>query len=163
MSDNHTYQPIGVIHTQFTSLKDTPVQGVFAPESRGKVEIFEEFAAGVKDLDTFSHIILLYSFHQSSDYELVSQPMLQDEPHGIFAMRHFNRPNAIGLSVVKLEKINGNLIEISGVDILDKTPILDIKPFIPMFDNRSNASNGWVKPPHMDDIKQETVKRSKQN
>ncbi len=89
--------------------------------------------------------------------------MLEDDPHGVFAMRINRRPNAIGFSIVKLEKINGNTIHVSGVDILDGTPVLDIKPFVAMIDNRPDASNGWVNPPHMEDIQNETSKRASGN
>ena len=156
--DKRIYQPIGIIHTEFRDKKDTPIQGVFAKGAKGKVEVFPEYANGLEDIEGFSHIILLYHFHRSDGYSLISKPLLEDEPHGIFSIRHFKRPNPIGLSVVKLERVRGNILEISEVDILDGTPLLDIKPFIPRFDNRSDAKSGWLSNPHLDMVKGESGK-----
>jgi len=152
------YSPIGFFHSRFNEPETTPVQGTFAPQTTGEVEIDEKYLEGLKDLDAFTHVILIYHFHRAQGYDLVSQPMLEDDPHGVFAMRVNRRPNAIGFSVVKLEQIEGNILYVSGVDILNGTPVLDIKPFVAMMDNRPDASNGWVKPPHMQDIKNETSK-----
>jgi tRNA-Thr(GGU) m(6)t(6)A37 methyltransferase TsaA len=152
------YTPIGIIHTKFVDTKNTPIQGVFAKDAKGEVEVFPEYAAGLKDIDGFSHIILIYHCHLSKGYSLISMPFLEDEQHGIFSIRHFNRPNAIGLSVVKLDKVRGNMLEISEVDIIDGTPLLDIKPFVPLFDNRPNARSGWLSDPHIDMVKGESGK-----
>ncbi|MDD2251999.1 MAG: tRNA (N6-threonylcarbamoyladenosine(37)-N6)-methyltransferase TrmO [Dehalococcoidales bacterium] len=157
------YSPIGIAHSRFTEMKNTPVQGAFAPQATGEIEVFEEYRDGLKDLDTFTHIILLYHFHLSQGYDLVSEPQIEDDPHGVFSMRVNRRPNAIGFSVVKLDRIDGNILHVSEFDILDGTPILDIKPFVNMMDNRPDASNGWVKPPHMEDIQNETSKRASGN
>ena len=152
------YRPIGIIHTEFRNKKDTPIQGVFAKDAKGKVEIFPEYAAGLKDIEGFSHLILIYHFHLSDGYSLISMPFLEDQPHGIFSIRHFKRPNPMGLSVVKLEEIKGNILEVSEVDVLDGTPLLDIKPFVPLFDNRSDAKSGWVSNPHLDMARGESGK-----
>ena len=152
------YQPIGIIHSGFRDKKDTPIQGIFARDAKGKVEVFSEYADGLKDLEGFSHLILIYHFHRADGYSLISKPFLEDEEHGIFSIRHFKRPNPIGLSVVKLESVRGNVLEISEVDVLDGTPLLDIKPFVPRFDNREDAKSGWLSNPHLDMVKGESGK-----
>jgi probable methyltransferase, YaeB/AF_0241 family len=152
------YQPIGIIHSGFRDKKDTPIQGIFARDAKGKVEVFSEYADGLKDLEGFSHLILIYHFHRADGYSLISKPFLEDEEHGIFSIRHFKRPNPIGLSVVKLESVRGNILEISEVDVLDGTPLLDIKPFVPRFDNREDAKSGWLSNPHLDMVKGESGK-----
>jgi tRNA-Thr(GGU) m(6)t(6)A37 methyltransferase TsaA len=138
-----TYEPIGIIHTPFKEQPGTPIQGAFAPDSKGEVEIYERYADGLKDVDGFSHLILIYHFHLAEGYSLTTKPFLDDESKGIFAIRHFNRPNHIGLSVVRLYAVRGNILEIGEVDIVDGTPLLDIKPYVPDFDNRPNVRNGW--------------------
>ncbi len=138
------YRPIGVIRSGFTEQADTPIQPVFS-RSDGRVEIYTEYAEGLLDLDAFSHIILLYHFNRAGDVELRRKPFLDgSRERGIFAIRHFNRPNPIGLSIVGLKAVRGNVLEISGVDILDNTPLLDIKPYIYPFDHRENVRSGWV-------------------
>jgi len=144
------YVPIGTIHTEFIRTEDAPIQGVFAEEAGGKVEIFSEYASGLKDIESFSHVILIYHCHLAKGYSLISRPFLDDKDRGIFSIRHFKRPNPIGLSIVKLERVVGNILEISEVDIINGTPLLDIKPFIPLFDNRIKANNGWVGSPGID-------------
>ncbi len=153
-----TYRPIGIIRTGFQDKKDTPIQGVFAKDAKGEVEIFQEYADGLKDIEGFSHLILIYHFHLADNYSLISKPFLEDEQHGIFSIRHFKRPNPIGLSVVRLESVRGNKLEISEVDIIDGTPLLDIKPFVPQFDHRANAKSGWLSNPHLDMVKGESGK-----
>jgi len=152
------YKAIGVIHSEFTDKANAPIQGTFAKDAKGTVEIFQEYADGLKDIEEFSHLILIYHFHLSNGYSLISMPFLEDEQHGIFSIRHFNRPNPIGLSIVKLENVKGNLLEIGDVDILDGTPLLDIKPYVPLFDNKPDAKSGWVSNPHLDMFKGEAGK-----
>ena len=152
------YRPIGVIHTEFRDKKATPIQGIFAKDAKGEVKVFSEYSAGLKDIEGFSYIILIYHFHLSNGYSLISMPFLEEEQNGSFSIRHFNRPNPIGISVVKLERVRGNTLEISEVDIIDGTPLLDIKPFVPLFDNRANAKSGWVSNPHLDMAKGESGK-----
>ena len=148
--DKIEYNAIGIIHSGFTDKKNTPIQGVFEKTAKGTVEIFPEYAEGLKDIIDFSHIILIYHFHLSNGFSLISTPFLEDVEHGIFSIRHFNRPNPIGLSVVKLDKVAGNVLDITEVDILDGTPLLDIKPLVPLFDNRPNAKGGWTERPDID-------------
>ena len=137
------YTPIGIIHSKFTDTKNTPIQGVFARDARAEVEVFPDYAAGLKDIQGFSHLILIYHFHLAEGRSLMTKPFFDKEKKGIFSIRHFNRPNPIGLSVVRLDKVRGNILEISEVDILDGTPLLDIKPYIPEFDHRHDVREGW--------------------
>jgi tRNA (adenine37-N6)-methyltransferase len=137
-----TLHPIGVIHSPFTDKKQTPIQPTRS-QALGTVEVFPEFLDGMEGLDGFSHLILLYIFDRSDGYSLRVQPFLDDRTHGIFATRYPYRPNPLGLSIVRLLKRNGALLEIEGVDVLDKTPLLDIKPYVPDFDLRLNARAGW--------------------
>ena len=138
-----TYEPVGIIHTPFKKQASTPIQGVFAPDSKGEVEVFPQYVDGLKDIAGFSHLILLYHFHLTNDYALQTKPFLDNESKGIFAIRHFKRPNHIGLSVVRLHAVRGNILEIGEVDMVDGTPLLDIKPYVPGFDNRDNVKDGW--------------------
>jgi tRNA-Thr(GGU) m(6)t(6)A37 methyltransferase TsaA len=139
-----TYRPIGIIHSEHTVAEKTPIQPVYAQGCKGQVEVFTEFVEGLRDLDGFSHIYLLYHFHQSSPrVKLIIKPFLQDIEHGIFATRASCRPNAIGLSVVELEKIEGRILHVINVDILDGTPLLDIKPYTAKFDLHDIKKNGW--------------------
>ena len=134
--------PIGVIHSPFTDKDRTPIQASRS-QAVGLVEIYPEFADGLQDIDGFSHIILLYAFHRSAGYSLRVKPFLDDQEHGLFATRYPNRPNPIGLSVVKLLGRQETALTVEGVDVLDETPLLDIKPFVPEFDLRSNIHIGW--------------------
>jgi tRNA-Thr(GGU) m(6)t(6)A37 methyltransferase TsaA len=134
---------IGVIHSEHTRAEDTPIQPAFAEGSPGTVEVFPEYAAGLKDIEGFSHIILLYLFDRAGQPVLVAKPFLEDAEHGVFAIRHPRRPNHIGLSVVKLIRREENVLVVENVDILDGTPLLDIKPFIPRFDVPEKARGGW--------------------
>ena len=138
-----TYEEIGIIHTPFTEKVNTPIQGIFAPDSKGEVEVFPKYAAGLKDIGGFSHLILIYHFHLAEDCSLITKPFLDKGKRGIFSIRHFNRPNPIGLSVVRLDKVKGNILEVGEVDILDGTPLLDIKPYVADFDIRQNVRQGW--------------------
>lgn len=135
-------RPIGVIHTPFTNKAQTPIQPTRSYAS-GQIEVFPEFANGLRDIDGFSHIILLYAFHQSTGYSLLVTPFLDDHSRGLFATRHPCRPNPIGLSIVGLLACRGNILDIEGVDMLDGTPLLDIKPYVPDFDMRTDLKTGW--------------------
>ena len=137
-------KPIGIIHTPYKEPKGIPIQGKFEKGVTGKVELFPEYKQGLKDIEGFSHIVLIYYFDRSKKEELLSKPFLEDEEHGIFAIRSPHRPNHIGLSIVKLEKVKKNVITFSEVDILDGTPLLDIKPYVSHFDSRENVKNGWL-------------------
>ncbi|MDY6911497.1 MAG: tRNA (N6-threonylcarbamoyladenosine(37)-N6)-methyltransferase TrmO [Chloroflexota bacterium] len=150
------YQPIGIIHTWFTQKEDTPIQGIFAKDARGEVKVFSEYTAGLKDVGGFSHLTLIYHFHLSEGYTLVAKPFMDDEERGVFSIRHFRRPNPIGLSIVKLDQVNGNTLRISEVDIIDGTPLLDIKPYVDQFDNRNDIKSGWVSNPHLEVVKEKS-------
>jgi len=150
------YSPIGIIRTPYTKREGMPIQPSGATGITGTVEVFETFAAGLKDLDDFSHIILLYYFHRSNGYNLKIVPFLDNKPHGIFATRAPNRPNPIGLSIVQLNKIENSILYIKNIDVLDKTPLLDIKPYVPDFDGQTGGRTGW-----MMDVQKKTVAEKK--
>jgi tRNA-Thr(GGU) m(6)t(6)A37 methyltransferase TsaA len=139
-----TYRPIGVIRSPFVDTEGMPIQPSGAQGVTGKVELEPEFADGLKDLDGFSHIILIYHFHLSKGQSLEVKPFLDDVPRGVFATRAPRRPNSIGISVVKLIRIEGQTLSIEDVDVLDGTPVLDIKPHVPEFDCRHGARIGWL-------------------
>lgn len=139
---DYLMRPIGIIHSPFREKDITPIQSSRSL-SKGQVEVFPEFGAGLLDLDAFSHIILLYAFHCSEGYSLMVKPFLDHQLHGLFATRYPCRPNPIGLSVVRLISIADNVLEIEGVDVLDGTPLLDIKPYVPDFDVRTDVKTGW--------------------
>ncbi len=158
-----TYKAIGIIHSCFNEQSSTPIQGVFS-DATGTIEIFPEYAEGLKDIEGFSHIFLIYHFHRALEHSLVQKPFLDgSRGRGIFATRHFNRPNHIGLSLVELTGVKGNVLEISGVDILDGTPLLDIKPYVRQFDIRDNVRSGWFDERRIDsmDVKSYTPKELK--
>jgi tRNA-Thr(GGU) m(6)t(6)A37 methyltransferase TsaA len=144
MDHQVTYSPIGIIRSPFKELKGTPIQPIGAKGIKGWVEIHEEFVAGLKDLEGFSHIFLIYHFHLSKGYSLEVKPFLDKSPHGVFATRATNRPNPIGLSVVRLIGIKGAVLEIEDLDVVDGTPLLDIKPYVPELDCRPADRIGWL-------------------
>ena len=161
MSSGHdvsfTVKPIGVIHSPFKSPGETPIQPSFAPGVKGTVELFGEYGEGLKDLEGFSHIELIYFFHRAGEVgttALLRKPFLDAEAHGIFATRHPARPNPIGLSVVRLVSVTGNSLEVEGIDVLDGTPLLDIKPYVARFDVRLDTRSGW-----MDQVGDQTARR----
>ena len=138
------YHPIGIVHSPHKVSDDTPIQAIF-DNSLGTIEVFEEYQAGLLDIEAFSHLILLYHFDRAQGAELVRKPFLDDKrDHGIFSIRHFNRPNPIGFSIVRLLSVDGPNLKIAEVDILDGTPIIDIKPYVYQFDHRDEVMNGWV-------------------
>jgi tRNA-Thr(GGU) m(6)t(6)A37 methyltransferase TsaA len=143
--DSFLCRPIGLIRTPFKTLENMPIQPSGAAGIRGTVELFPEFAEGLKDLDGFSHLILLYHFHESRGYKLTVTPFLDSKPRGLFSTRAPKRPNPIGLSIVRLIQIRGRTLDIENVDILDATPLLDIKPYVPEFDHQENCRIGWLK------------------
>ena len=142
--DVFQFRQIGVINTPFREKKGTPIQGYLAPESSGTVEVFPEYAEGLKDIEGFSHIVLLYCFHMSEGYKLLATPFLDDVERGVFAIRAPRRPNPIGLTTVRLAKREGNILHVSGVDMLDGSPLLDIKPYVPEFDHFDDIRRGWL-------------------
>jgi len=142
--DEIKYKPIGVIHSPFKEPKGTPIQPAGATGTCGTVEIYPEYAKGLKDIDGFSHLILIYHFHLSRRATLEAKPFMDDEKHGIFAIRGPSRPNPIGLSVVRLIKAEGRFLHIQDVDTVNGTPLLDIKPYVPEFDTREVKKIGWL-------------------
>jgi len=138
------FNPIGTIRSPFTDVAGMPIQPTGARGVRGTVEIFGKYAEGLCDLDGFSRIILIYAFHKCDDCQLTVTPFLDTTPRGIFATRAPCRPNAIGLSVVRLIGVQGRTLIIEDVDILDGTPLLDMKPYVPEFDAYPDASCGWL-------------------
>ena len=136
--------PIGIIHSPHKTKDECPIQPAYAANAVGRVEVYAKYAAGLKDIETFSHIFLIYLFDRSGEIELVRPTFLDDIPHGIYASRHPNRPNRIGMSIVRLLRREAHVLVVDGVDSLDQTPLLDIKPYIPKFDIIGSASNGWV-------------------
>ena len=144
MDKKITMIPIGIINSPYKQIKDMPIQGKFKPDVKAWVELKEEYIAGLKDLDEFSHAVIIYHFHKSEKTEIEGKPFLEDNRHGIFAIRSPHRPNHIGLSVIKIEKIGGNKLHFSEVDVLDGTPVLDIKPYVKQFDVRDNTVSGWL-------------------
>lgn len=134
---------IGVLHTPFMEKGTTPIQASRS-DAVGQAEIYPEYVEGLRDLDGFSHIILVYYFHLSENYALVVKPFLDDEKRGLFATRYPCRPNPIGLSIVKLVECRKAILYLRGVDMLDGTPLLDIKPYVPEFDTRSQTRSGWL-------------------
>ncbi len=142
--DGIVYHPIGVIHTPFKTPEGTPIQPPGGKENEGVVEVFPAFVEGLADIEGFSHIYLLYHCHRTSSYSLRVKPFLDDRKHGLFATRAPARPNAIGISVVRLLRVEENRLYIREVDIVDGTPLLDIKPYVPKFDIRAVEKAGWL-------------------
>jgi len=144
MHDNKIiFHPIGVIHSPHKVMSKTPIQPVFCSDIKGTVVLDAEYADGLKDLQGFSHIYLFYYFHQSQKTCLRLKPYLSDQEHGIFATRAPHRPNKLGMSVVRLMKIEDTILHVKDIDILDGTPLFDIKPYIQRFDSRENIRSGW--------------------
>ena len=138
------YTQIGVINSPFKELPNMPIQPAKAAGVQGSVEVFEEFRPGLQDLGGFSHIILLYCFHRSKGYKLQVVPFMDTQPRGVFSTRSPKRPNPLGLSVVRLLRIENEMLYIMNVDILDGTPLIDIKPYVPEFDVQTNIRTGWL-------------------
>jgi tRNA (adenine37-N6)-methyltransferase len=138
----HLLKSIGVLHTPFQTPEETPIQAIRS-QAEGWVEVFPEYEEGLEGIESFSHIYLLYILHRAHETRLTVQPFLDDCQHGVFATRHPMRPNHIGISVVQLLSREGCMLKVHGVDMLDGTPLLDIKPYVPDFDWRSGDKTGW--------------------
>ncbi len=149
-----TYKQIGVIHSEHTVAEKTPIQPVYAKGCKGHIEVFPEYALGLQDLEGFSHIYLIYHFHRSPQVKLIVKPFLQDIERGVFSTRQPYRPNAIGMSVVELIGREGNILRLDSLDILDGTPLLDIKPYTAKFDLHDVKKNGW-----QDDVDERTAQK----
>ena len=143
MTGEMTLKPIGTIRTPFPVNRGVPIQSSMS-DAIGTVEIDEEYVDGLESLDEFSHVILIYWFHRAQTTRLRVKPYLDEKPHGVFATRAPARPNRIGISIVELVRIDGAKIIFRGADMVDGTPLIDIKPFVPEFDNRPNATSGWL-------------------
>ncbi len=137
-----TLIPIGTIHTPFADTEKTPIQSS-RTQAHGTAEVAPELGKGLQDIEGFSHLILVYMLDRTAGYELLVKPFLDDVSHGVFATRYPRRPNPIGISIVRLLHRQGNLLEFEGADMLDGTPLLDIKPYIPEFDVRQASGIGW--------------------
>ncbi|SDP47122.1 tRNA (N6-threonylcarbamoyladenosine(37)-N6)-methyltransferase TrmO [Desulforhopalus singaporensis] len=137
-------KPIGVIHTPYTKLTNMPIQPKGAKQATGTVEVSPEYAEGLEDLDGFSHIYLLYSFHKAKKTALRVIPFMDENWRGVFSTRSPLRPNHIGMSVVELVGVDKTLILVRGIDVLDGTPLLDIKPYIAAFDEVKQSRSGWM-------------------
>ena len=138
------YNPIGIINTPFKSQEGMPIQPGGAKGIRGTVTMKRNLMEGLEDLDGFSHIYLIYHFHKSKSFTLKTHPFLDDKSRGVFSTRAPQRPNPIGISVVKLIRIEKNILEIENVDMLDGTPLIDIKPYVPDFDAQKADKVGWT-------------------
>ncbi len=136
--------PIGIIRTPHTDVKNMPIQPIAAEGVKGEIELLPEYTDGLKDIEGFSHITLLYHFHRIDGFELQVIPFMDDEKHGIFACKAPKRPNAIGVSTVRLISVQGNILHVEQVDMLNGTPLIDIKPFYPRYDNRDDVTIGWL-------------------
>jgi len=154
LNANIAYRPIGVLHSEHTVAQKTPIQPAYAKGCRGRAEVLPEFTEGLADLDGFSHIYIIYHFHQAAAAKLKVKPFMQDVERGVFATRSPARPNSIGLSVVELVRHEGNVLHLDGLDVLDGTPLLDIKPYVGRFDRVETTRNGW-----QDEVDEETARR----
>ena len=136
--------PIGIIHSPYKEDKDIPIQGTFKDKVEAWLELKNEYAGGLRDLNKFSHAIIIYYFHRSQREEIEGRPFLEQKKHGIFAIRSPHRPNHIGFSIIKIKRIKANKVYFTEVDMLDGTPLLDIKPYVKYFDSRANVISGWL-------------------
>jgi tRNA-Thr(GGU) m(6)t(6)A37 methyltransferase TsaA len=136
--------PIGIIHSPYKESRHMPIQGTFDDGVEAWLELKDEYAKGLKDLETFSHAIIIYYFHRSHREDVEGRPFLEKRKHGIFAIRSPHRPNHIGFSIIRIKSVTQNRVYFTEVDVLDGTPLLDIKPYVKYFDNRENAVSGWL-------------------
>ena len=144
LGDSVEYHPIGIIHSPYKKPQGTPIQPIAGAGNTAVIEIYPQYAEGLKDIEGFSHLILIFHMHLVKNSQLKVIPFLDTEERGVFATRAPGRPNPIGFSVVKFEKVEGNLLTVNDIDMLDGSPILDIKPFIPAFDVRQADRTGWL-------------------
>jgi tRNA-Thr(GGU) m(6)t(6)A37 methyltransferase TsaA len=138
------YRPIGIIYSPFKQPEGTPIQAIGGKGKKAEVEIFPEFVAGLQDLDGFSHIMLFYHCHLAQPYRLLVTPFLDDAKRGLFATRSPARPNPIGFSIVRLIRVAHQMLHVEDIDIVDRTPLLDIKPLVPEFDSCEVDRIGWL-------------------
>ncbi len=145
---------IGIVHSPHHRREETPIQPVFAGGVKGTVEVFPDYEEGLSDLEGFSHIYLIYVFHEETGFRLRVRPFLDDNLRGVFATRAPSRPNPIGLSILRLVRREGRILHVEDLDILDGTPVLDIKPYSARFDHRPGSSSGWL-----DDVDEGTARK----
>jgi tRNA (adenine37-N6)-methyltransferase len=145
-NDVYEFRPIGIIHSPLKEPAGAPVQGALAMDIEAQVEIFEPYREGLSDLGGFSHAMLIFFFNRSKGYKMKVIPYLDDQLRGLFATRAPRRPNNIGVTVVRLLEVGETGMRIAGVDMLDQTPLLDIKPYVPLFDEHEETSFGWLEP-----------------
>ncbi len=138
-----TYTPIGVVHSPFKEPKNVPIQASVSKDTEGTIEIYPQYTQGLSDLEGFSHILVFYHFHLAKFSSLTVKPFLDDKTHGVFATRSPARPNRLGISALRLTKREANILHVADLDILDASPVLDVKPFVPEFDCRQPTSVGW--------------------
>jgi tRNA-Thr(GGU) m(6)t(6)A37 methyltransferase TsaA len=151
------FRPVGVAHSRLSTAGAPPFQSVFSQEE-GEIEVFPEFREGLKSIEGFSHLIILSCFDRATHKALTEKPLTDGVvSHGIFACRHFNRPNPIGLSYMTLVNVNGCKLTLKGMDLLDGTPVLDIKPYVPAFDSIPEAASGWVSEEHIRRIRETSI------
>ncbi|MCK9630666.1 MAG: tRNA (N6-threonylcarbamoyladenosine(37)-N6)-methyltransferase TrmO [Methanoregula sp.] len=152
------FKPIGTAHSPFSTPGAPPFQSAFS-QVEGTIEIFPEYREGLMSIEGFSHLIILSCFDRATQRALTEQALIDDvAPHGIFACRHFNRPNPIGISYVELMKVTDGVLQVRGLDLLEGTPVLDIKPYIPAFDSFPDAVTGWVTPRHIEQIRETSTR-----
>lgn len=143
MTNQYSITPIGVIRAPFATKEQAPIQGVFAPDSVATIEVDEQYADGLLDIEQFSHLVVLYLLDRVTEVDLQPLPFLDDARHGVFATRNPRRPNRIALMVVALERREGSVLHVRHVDALDGSPVIDIKPYVPRFDSVPTAKEGW--------------------
>lgn len=143
ISETIEFKVIGRVISRFSEQKGTPIQGKMAPEETAEIEIFDEFSDGLKDLEGFSHIYVFFKFDQAPEKKLLIKPYLDTVNRGVFSTRSPRRPNPLGMTIVRLESIKGNRLRVSGVDMLNNSPIIDIKPYLPDFDHFEPEKIGW--------------------
>jgi len=139
-----TYRPIGIIHSPFKETTGVPRQSAGAADIKGTIEVFDKFSEGLKDLNGFSHIVVIFHLHMVTGMFLKACPPWDGKEHGVFATRSPHRPNPIGVSVVRLERVDKNILHISGIDMVDNSPVLDIKPYVPELNPAGNIRIGWL-------------------
>ena len=139
-----TYRPVGIIHSPFKQTTGVPRQSAGAANINGTIEIFDDYSEGLKDLDGFSHIVVIFHLHMVTRSSLKACPPWDGKEHGVFATRSPHRPNPVGVSVVRLERVVQNILHISGIDMVDGSPVLDIKPYVPELNPAGNIRTGWL-------------------
>jgi tRNA-Thr(GGU) m(6)t(6)A37 methyltransferase TsaA len=136
--------PIGIIRSPYKKPKDVPIQSKFNEDVLGRIEVYDKYKEGLRDLNEFSHAFVLFHLHQSNREDILAEPYLEKVMHGVFSIRTPHRPNHIGLSIIRIQHIENNVIDFKGVDMIDNTPVLDIKPYVSHFDCIENTQCGWL-------------------